>query len=376
MIVDRALGSGRTRDLASALGARAEALLCMSPDNIYFLTGFRTMLYTRFTAAVVRFDAPETPVLIASSVDRALVEQRVWSPPWTDRVAYHGTHPGIPASPSEALRTHLEGVRRLAVDSIRLADVAVIESAAPGISLVSAAADVNAAKQVKISAEIDALRRANRIALDGIARARDMIGAGPATEVSIAAELDAQARRGDADGFGYPTLVSCGVKMLAVHSPALPRPVEAHQPLRIAHGPTVDGYSADVVRTLCLGAPPPELIRLQDAFHAARDALLERIRPGVAVAALMAAVREQYEKRDVASLWRNNIGHGVGLSIHEAPRIGGSSTDVLAEGMVVALEPNLMIDGMGGYAHCDVIHVTARGPDLLTPDYQGIVRAG
>lgn len=376
MIVDRALGVQRTRRLAEALRNRADALLCMSPENIYFLTGFRTMLYTRFTAALVRFDAPDAPVVVASSVDRPLIEDRVWSPPWTDRIAYHGTHPGIPAGPAEAVQPHLEGVRRLAVDSIRLTDAGVLQRAVPGIALLHAADDVDAAKLVKVPAEVETLRRANRLALDGISRARELVAGGPVTEIAVAVEIDAQARRAGADGFGYPTLVSCGAKMLAVHSPALPRPVAPDQPLRIAHGPAVDGYTADVVRTLCLGRPPAELLRLQDAFLAARDALLKRIRPGVAVPALMAAVRGVYEERGVASLWRSNIGHGVGLSIHEPPRIGGAGADVLTEGVVVALEPNLMLDGMGGYAHCDVVHVTAGGPDLLTPDHQGIVRAG
>jgi Xaa-Pro aminopeptidase len=376
MIVDRALGTARTRGLAAALGERADALLCMSPENIYFLTGFRTMLYTRFTAALVRFDTPEEPVLIASSVDRPLIEERVWSPPWTENVAYHGTHPGLPATPEEAVRPYLRGVRRLAVDSIRLADAVVLERAAPGISLAQAAPEVDAAKQHKTPAEVEMLRRANRLALDGITCARDLIAAGPVTEIELAVELDARARRAGADGFGYPTLVSCGAKMLAVHSPALARPVQPHQPLRIAHGPSVDGYTADVVRTLCLGTPPAELVRLQDAFLEARDALLERIRPGAAIPSLMAAVRETYERRGVASLWRNNIGHGVGLSIHEPPRIGGSAEGILTEDMVVALEPNLMVDGMGGYAHCDVVRVAAPGPELLTPDHHGIVRAG
>src|SRR5580658_4780600 len=69
-------GKQRIGRLMTQLGGQVDALLCMSPENIYFLTGFRTMLYTRFAAAVVRFDEPDSPALVASSVDRALVASR------------------------------------------------------------------------------------------------------------------------------------------------------------------------------------------------------------------------------------------------------------------------------------------------------------
>lgn len=368
-------GAQRGRRLAQQLGGQVDAVLCMSPENIYFLTGFRTMLYTRFTAAYVRLDASDSPVLFAVSVDRPLIEGKVWSPPWTDRVVYHGTHAGIPATPRAALEPYLRGVRRLGVDALRLPDVAIVEQAAPAVQIVNVTAELDTVRLLKGPEEVAFLGQANRLALRGVRTAHDLVAAGPTTELEIAVALDAYARRNGADGFGYPTLVSCGAKMLAAHSPALPRPVEPHQPLRIAFGPTVEGYTADVVRTMCLGEPPAELGRLQDGFLAAQDALLRLLRPGASVPELMAAVRAEYERRDLMPFWRNNIGHGVGLTIHEPPRVGGQSRDVLHEGMVVAIEPSLMIPGFGGYAHCDVAHITGHGCDLLTPDLQGIVRA-
>ena len=369
-------GRQRVGRLMSQLSGQVEALLCMSPENIYFLTGFRTMLYTRFTAAVARFDEPDSPGLIASSVDRALVTSRVWSPPWTDRVAYHGTSPDVAPTPQAAVGPFLRGIRRLGVDSIKLVDAAVIEQACPGVQLVNVAAQIDAVKVIKSPAEVAHLRAANRIAMDGIARAQALVASGPTTELEVAVELDGYARRQGADGFGYPTLVSCGVKMLAAHSPALARPVERGTPLRIAHGPTVEWYTADVVRTVCAGEPPALLRRLQDGYLAARDAIFARLRPGATAADLLDAAHAEYARRDLLGYWRNSLGHGVGLSIHEPPRLGAGSQDQVRAGMVVAIEPSLSVAGFGGYAQCDVVHVTDGGFELLTPGLQGLVLAG
>jgi Xaa-Pro aminopeptidase len=376
-MLEPAEGRRRLLALAERAGSNADAVLCMSPENIYFFTGFRTMLYTRFTGVLVRLDRPEAPVLVALSVDRRLIEDRVWSPTWVTQIAYHGTDPlpDVAPTPAAALAPHLSGIRRLGVDSLRLSDLVELEQAAPGVEIVQMLSMIDSLKLIKGPAEVDWLRQANVLAMQGIQQAQAMLQAGPTTELEIAVRLEATARLAGADGFGYPTLVSCGPKMCAVHSPSLPLRVEPNQPLRIAFGPTIEGYTADVVRTLCLNEPPSLLVRLQDGFLAARESLLTMIRPGVSVPQLLAAVRAVYAKRGLLDYWRNNIGHGLGLTIHEPPKVGGASETVLEQGMVIAIEPNLFVSGFGGYAQCDVIYVTESGSELLTPGLEGIVRA-
>ncbi len=371
-------GRRRTQALAAQSAARVDAVLCTAPENIYFFSGFRTMLYTRFSGVLVRADRPAEPALIVSSIDRRLIEDRVWSPPWVTAIAYHGTEPlpDVSATPAAALAPHLASVRRLGVDSLKLTDLDEVRVAAPGIEIVPMNSVIEGLKEIKGPDEIGWLRQANALAVRGIETARDMLNAGPATELELAVRLEADARLAGADGFGYPTLVSFGAKMGAPHSPALPRKIEPGQPLRIAFGPAVEGYTADIVRTLCLGEPPALLVRLQDGFREAQDACFALLRNGVGVPELMAAVRAVYEKRELLTYWRNNIGHGLGLTIHETPRIGGASKAVLATDMVVAIEPSLTAPGFGGYSHCDVLLITPRGADLLTPGFTGIVRAG
>ena len=370
-------GRRRVRALATEIGSKVDAVLCAAPENIYFFSGFRTMLYTRFIGVLIRMDNPDEPTLIATTVDRRLIEDRVWSPTWVSGVAFHGTDPwpDVAPTPAAALAPLLAGVSRLGVDSLRLADLEEVQKAAPGIEVVRLGGLIDGLKWRKVEQELGYLRQANRLAMQGIETARAMLEAGPVTELEIAARLEYDARLGGADGFGYPTLVSCGAKMNAPHSPALPRKVEPGRPVRIAFGPTVEGYTADVVRTFCLEEPPSELVRLQDAFLEAQEAVLGMIHPGVGVPELLAVVKQIYERRGVLDYWRNNIGHGLGLTIHEPPAIGGVSKATIEEGMVVAIEPSLMVQGFGGYAHCDVIAVTRTGFELLTPGLRGIVRA-
>jgi Xaa-Pro aminopeptidase len=370
-------GQHRTAALSAQAAGLVDAMLCIAPENIFYFGGFRTMLYTRFTALFVPVAQPDEPTLIAATIDRALVEERTWSPPWFDRIVYHGpeAQSDVLPSPLEALAPLLKGIRVLGVDSLRVSEERELRIAFPSLEIRPIGDTIDRLKQVKDEHEIKRLRQANGIALAGIERARQMLEAGPITELEIAVRLEAEARLAGADGFGYPTLVSAGAKMTAVHSPALPRAIEPHVPTRLAFGPSIHGYTVDVVRTLCLGRPSPELLRLRDGYLAAQEALFKMIRPGVRVPDMLAVVEAIYMEKRLRNLWNNNVGHGLGLTIHEPPRIATGSEEVLVEGMVLAIEPWLMVPGFGGYAQCDVIHVTAAGADLLSPGIEGIVFA-
>ncbi len=115
-------------------------------------------------------------------------------------------------------------------------------------------------------------------------------------------------------------------------------------------------------------------MRQQDGFLEAQEAVIHLIKPGVAVPELMSAVRSIYERRTLMGAWRNVIGHGLRITIHEPPRIGGTSQAVLSENMVVAVEPSLALPGFGGYSQCDVLLITKTGLELLTSGLRGIIQ--
>ena len=188
----------------------------------------------------------------------------------------------------------------------------------------------------------------------------------PITEVELAAELNYCALESGAEAIFYPTLVSGGEKMLALHSPPLNRPIKKDELVRIALGLQLDGYGSDIVRHFCIGTMPTELEPLRKAYFEVRRIIADTIRPGLESADLLKLVVDLYRERGVVGHWLQSIGHGIALTIHEFPRIAGADSTVLRENMVLAIEPILALPPFGAIAHCDGIRVTADGCEWLS----------
>ena len=344
-------------------------LLLTAPENIYYLSGFRTMLYTRFCGVLVKV-ADASAVLMVPSVDKYLAFEGWWSPTWflPESIVVYG--------PAEPVRTHIDLLRGLVpenaqvgVDSMTYAFYESLRASMPGLRAIPVYDEVNALKLVKSPEEITALRRANEVAVAGIRRVKEFLTSASSagrevTELDIATELDTFAKSEGCDGFGYPTLVSFGRKMRAPHSPPLRRVIPRNQVIRVAFGPAYDGYSADVIRTFVIGEPEPTVYRLRDAFVEAQRACLEALKPGVTSPELLMVVRSVYDRHGVTQSWGGSIGHGIGITIHEPPRVQQGDTAALPADAIVAIEPTV---GNAGYAQCDVARVTPAGGEWLAP---------
>jgi len=354
-----------------------DLLLLTSPENIYYYSGFRTTLYTRFCCVVIPV-GDEEPALIIPSVDVSLALRDWWSPTWypEDRVRVYG--------PSRAVTDYMVFVRefvspgsRIGIDSMSFAAYLEMEDRIPGLRAVPVHNELNGQKQVKSETEIAALRQANKIAVDAHGNLKDYLAkrarAGQeTTELDVALEMDRFAKSQGADGFGYPTLVSFGEKMLAPHSPPLRRVIPKNTVVRVAFGCTYEGYTADVIRTYVIGDPPPAVVKLAEAFLAAQQACFDLVKPGVTTEDLVDACTKVYTARGVLDAWDGPVGHGVGLTIHEPPRMQLGASGRLVENMTVAIEPSLR-SPEGGYAQCDVVRVVAAGCENLSPGMRGLV---
>lgn len=135
----------------------------------------------------------------------------------------------------------------------------------------------------------------------------------------------------------------------------------------------VDGHWTDVTRTYCLGQPDERKRAMYAAVAEARQAALAAIRPGVKAADVDKAARSVLQARGFGDAFKHSTGHGVGFSAINAnarPRLHPKSDDVLQTGMIFNVEPAVYFDGYGGLRHCDVVALTDRGPEVLTP-FQG-----
>ena len=128
----------------------------------------------------------------------------------------------------------------------------------------------------------------------------------------------------------------------------------------------VDGYNADCTRTFATGALPDELQAAYEVCLEGQLAGLEAVRAGVTGVDADAAARDVIEAAGLGEKFGHGLGHGVGLEVHEAPRLSRESTDTLAAGNVVTVEPGIYLEGLGGIRIEDLVVVTDGEPEMLT----------
>ena len=364
----------RSQRLAAAGRARGlDWILCTLPENIFYFSGFRTLFYTRFIGVLVPVKEKREPVLITSFIDRRIVEEKFWSPHWFNEVAIWGP------TPDESYKTHWDALKAylkagisLGVDAIQYDFYEQLVQTFPGLKVVNVQNDILSLRMVKDEDEIDKVARAFALTEKVMAMIPGWLQK-ERTETELAAEIYRAARLEGAEEAFYPVLVSCGSKMLAFHSPALPRPIKENELIRVALGFQVDGYGSDMVRTFCKGRVPAEAVPLKEAYFEAHEAVLDMLRPGVRSSGLLKKVEEIYRRRGCLKNWLNNVGHGIALTIHELPRIAGADDTVLQEDMLLAIEPMVTCPPYGAIAHCDGVRITAQGCTPLSSKMRDII---
>ncbi len=131
-------------------------------------------------------------------------------------------------------------------------------------------------------------------------------------------------------------------------------------------GATIDGYSSDCTRTLSTGSPPERLREAYEVCRAAQVRACEGIKPGLTGVEADLLAREPITEAGFGDEFGHGLGHGVGLEVHEAPRLSTESSDVLAAGNVVTIEPGIYLEGLGGIRIEDLAVVRDNGVELLT----------
>jgi Xaa-Pro aminopeptidase len=232
------------------------------------------------------------------------------------------------------------------------------------VELVAAGGLVEAERMVKEPAELDRIRAAARLADEAL---RETLEGGLAgrTEREVALELEQAMRRRGAEP-SFPTIVASGPHGALPH--AQPREVEIARDVLVTidWGAQLDGYCSDCTRTYATGAAGDELRAIYDVVERAQAAALEAVRPGSRRRAVDAVAREAIAEAGHAEHFGHGLGHGVGLEIHEAPRLSRTGEDALAPGHVVTVEPGVYVPGVGGVRIEDLVAVTAGGAEVLS----------
>jgi Xaa-Pro aminopeptidase len=192
-------------------------------------------------------------------------------------------------------------------------------------------------------------------------------------ETEVAAELEHQARLLGADGMSFETIVASGPRSALPHGRATAARLPRRGFLTLDFGIIHEGYCSDMTRTVYFGAPRPKERSAYDAVLASQEAAVAAVSAGARCGDVDEAARSVLRNAGLAHAFTHSTGHGVGLEIHEAPRIGAGQTARLQPGMVITIEPGVYLAGEFGIRIEDMVAVTRNGGQVLTPAPKALI---
>lgn len=235
----------------------------------------------------------------------------------------------------------------------------------PEAELVPTEGLVEALRERKDDGELARLEAAAAIADEALARVRPRLAERP-TEREVAAELEAEMRRLGADGPSFDTIVASGPNAARPHARPTDRRLAEGDLVVLDFGALVDGYHSDMTRTLVLGDPTPIQARMLTVVTEAQAAGVSAVRDGIPARHVDEVCRSVIAEAGWADAFVHGTGHGVGLDIHERPRVAATSDATLATGHVVTVEPGVYLADHGGVRVEDTVLVTPDGCRALT----------
>ena len=247
---------------------------------------------------------------------------------------------------------------------MRLAERAAVEGSVPRARWHPIDADLAVLRQVKDAREITAVRRAAEIAIAAVRAGCAAVAAGVSEADVAACCQEVLLRAHTTSPFGVQ--VASGPRSADPHAQTSLRRLEAGDLVWIDLGAAVDGYCADITRTLAVGEAPPELRRALTVVAEAQRRAIASAAAGVAAEAVDAAARTHIASAGFGAAFTHRTGHGLGLAIHEAPFIVDGNAEPLQLGMVFTVEPGVYLPGLGGVRLEDDVLVTDGGVEVLT----------
>ncbi len=237
-----------------------------------------------------------------------------------------------------------------------------------GVRLRNAPALVEKARMVKDVEELRLIREAVKLGATLFDRVLEVMRPG-VKECELAAEMEYTARRAGAEEMSFPTIIASGARSALPHGRASEQAVAPGGFVVCDFGVILDGYCSDQTRTVWVGKGnvPEEARHAYESVLEAQEAAIAAVRPGISAGEVDGAARKVLRKAGLGRYFTHSTGHGVGLEIHEAPRVAAGQTEVLRPGMVITIEPGVYFPGKWGVRIEDMVAVGEDGCEVLTP---------
>lgn len=332
----------------------ADAILISQPENRHYLSGFTGSSGWLLITGALAFIA----------TDFRYYEQAGQECPGFELVK-------VTARFAEALPAMLEkaGVRRWAfeADHATFADAQEWAEAVPEAEWVPTKGVVMKLRAVKDASELATMRDAIVLADDALAAGLERARPGM-TELELSWIIESYMRSHGAQMVAFNLIIACGPNGARPHARAGDAPLVAGEPIVIDMGARVNGYNSDLTRTVCLGQPndPARFWEVYNTVRAAQVAAEAAIRPGMNGQDVDAVARDLITEAGYGDYFGHGLGHGVGLAVHEEPRLSRITPSLLAPGHLVTVEPGIYLPGWGGVRIEDIVLVTGDGVEVLT----------
>jgi Xaa-Pro aminopeptidase len=220
-------------------------------------------------------------------------------------------------------------------------------------------------RAVKDRSELEVMRQAAVLISEVFAGVLPKIRIG-LTELQVAAEIEYGIKERGGSRPSFDTIVASGARSAWAHARPTAKQLRKNELVVLDHGAILRGYCSDLTRTVFLGKATAKIRGLYQAVREAQEAAKSVVRPGVTASAVDSAARQRLKRHGLAEYFTHSTGHGLGIEVHEMPRLGRGEKTVLEEGMVVTIEPGVYMEGLGGVRIEDDVVVTSRGAVDLT----------
>ena len=226
-------------------------------------------------------------------------------------------------------------------------------------------AKINGFRDVKEDWELDLLRKAQKIADKALKDTLPRIHAGM-TELEAQAELIYEMYKNGAQGLSFDPIVVSGPNTSMPHGVAGERVIQEGDFITMDYGAVVGGYHSDMTRTVAVGSVSEEQKKIYNTVLEAQLAAMEKMAPGVSCADADKAARDVITDAGYGEFFGHVTGHGVGVEIHDHPRVSPRSKEILAHGHLVTAEPGIYLPGLFGVRIVDMVLITEDGSRGLT----------
>ena len=234
---------------------------------------------------------------------------------------------------------------------------------------------VEVLRERKGSGELELIQSANGIAVRALERTISQVKAGM-TELEVAGVLEKSLRDEGSEGFPFPSTVASGPRSALPHARSSSRCIEKGDFLLVDFGAETSGYCADVTRTFVVGRAADEQREVYDVVRSANERATRSVRAGITGRDADAIARDYIDQRGYGPLFGHSLGHGLGLEVHEAPRLARTAEGELPEGAVVTIEPGIYRPGWGGVRIEDDVFLGANSATILTNFTRELVELG